>query len=745
MSILPTQANQASSSSSQSHLQNPNFNHGLFSHHQQHNRHQRASAADRGAFVAGEAPSLDSLGISNGEGSSAIGTRVSGWGSRGPVDSGGSSSKKVNAYVKANGSKISPRQISGRRAQQQAGAQREVGPIHLSKEVAGVEGSPPNGLISGSARKRAQSVNGNHLLNFHYTPISRPQQSAPPVRKPRKSRPYNKDLFLQANYKFVVLDSGDYHVEEMDPDKMLQWEDIICVKYSPSHDVQCPICLESPMCPQITSCGHIFCYPCILQYLLMGEENGKGECWRKCPLCFMMISSKEMYTILIESVKQYQVGDVVDFTLLTRKKDSFALHQKLEGMTATKPMDSFSKFILTSDVDLSVREPISELDNWLARADSGLVDDMEKLPYICAAMEHLEQRKKHWDEYWSHNGDKANEDLDSKAVFHIDSGSEPRESESRSLPNGVDVQSMSGHVISTAVKEIACMLQVSDTDESLDGSSQSLSSSHDKNKILEFQSMGHRDSQDSNAYNFYQAVDGQHIILHPLNIKCLLHHYGNHDLLPPRVSGKILELETVTQSEAMRKRYRSLSHFPLTTTFQLCEIDLGDSLPLDSLSPFTDEIRKREKNRKQLAKKEHREKVKAEAISTADLLSIPYDSRQFSYYEEPAFSMDDFEALGSSTVASSSPPIHDSRTLFSNVIRLGFAAAHDSPSLRSEEPQPEQQNQESSTNQVARSFANVTSTKKPAEMISTPSMKETGKKGKKQGRVLLSTTSGRRY
>ena len=31
-----------------------------------------------------------------------------------------------------------------------------------------------------------------------------------------------------------------------------------------------------------------------------------------------------------------------------------------------------------------------------------------------------------------------------------------------------------------------------------------------------------------------QAADGQHLILHPLNTKCLLHHYGSYDKLPHR-------------------------------------------------------------------------------------------------------------------------------------------------------------------------------------------------------------------
>lgn len=41
-------------------------------------------------------------------------------------------------------------------------------------------------------------------------------------------------------------------------------------------------------------------------------------------------------------------------------------------------------------------------------------------------------------------------------------------------------------------------------------------------------------------------------------------------------------------------------------------------------------------------------------------------------------------ALGSSTVTSSSSPVVGERKLFSSVTRLGFAAGHDSPTLKLE-------------------------------------------------------------
>ncbi|KAM0058488.1 hypothetical protein Hdeb2414_s0005g00170771 [Helianthus debilis subsp. tardiflorus] len=40
-------------------------------------------------------------------------------------------------------------------------------------------------------------------------------------------------------------------------------------------------------------------------------------------------------------------------------------------------------------------------------------------------------------------------------------------------------------------------------------------------------------------------------------MRCLGYHYGSYDRLPQWISGKILQLETITISEAMRRRYRA--------------------------------------------------------------------------------------------------------------------------------------------------------------------------------------------
>ena len=43
---------------------------------------------------------------------------------------------------------------------------------------------------------------------------------------------------------------------------------------------RCPICLQSPIAPRLTKCGHgPFCLVCILRHL-------RGEAYARCPLCF---------------------------------------------------------------------------------------------------------------------------------------------------------------------------------------------------------------------------------------------------------------------------------------------------------------------------------------------------------------------------------------------------------------------------------------------------------------------------
>ncbi|KAH9329197.1 hypothetical protein KI387_001305 [Taxus chinensis] len=665
--------------------------------------------------------------------------------------------------------------------------------------------------------RKGQMLNANHLLNFHYNPIPRNPRAPlrnPPPRRHHRIKPYDKDLFLQANFRFLVSDMGDYELNSSNPDKMLQWEDVAAVKYSASAPVKCPICLESPpLCPQITTCGHIFCFPCVLRYLMMGEENHKGEHWKKCPLCSVMISCKDLHTVSISSVKQYNIGENIEFTLLTRAKSSVIPFEKRQYSLGALPhsidghCNSFSKFTLTSDAELSTNRAAEELASWIEKVHLEVGEDAELLPYAFEAMDQLEQRKKTWTEH------RASECLSSspsvkqqfmpqakarQCKLKVDSFDSVGDAELMKIQYGDEVafsdhdssKDVAGLPESTSLGQVPVqkgIVQEGDTLESpaiedlfpdmLDGCDNQRSNDgseklHDIKNLEDKDMCKHQqentESVDEESYSFYQAADGQLVVLHPLNMKCLLHHYGSYDLLPPSIYGKILEMETVTQTEGIRKRYRYLSHFPLTTTFQLSEIDLSNILPASVFSPFSDEIGKRVAERRHRQKQEARTRQRAATTVTLQTkLSLTEAEFTVPICNDKPPSSADFEALGDPKGVSMSPPVLDERKLFSRVARLGFAAGYDPPALKEElSAELLQRSSASGSNSINMETMGISAengTSKPSSMsfadiiATTPKssgdqfgsqiskMPRSGKKGKRASKILLSTAGGRRY
>jgi len=662
--------------------------------------------------------------------------------------------------------------------------------------------------------RKGQTLNGNHLLNFYSDPIPRAPRAPPRNLLPRRQqriKPYNKDLFLQANFRFLVSDMGDYVLNSSNPDKMLQWEDVAAVNFSTPNHVQCPICLDSPpLCPQITTCGHIFCFPCILRYLMMGEGDHKGYNWKKCPLCSIMISCKDLHTVCIGNVKQYDVGKHIDFTLLTRAKSSVIPFEKNQHSLGALPhsidgqCNAFSRFTLTYDPELSASKAALKLTSWIEKVQSEGGEDLELLPYVYAARDQLEERKKAWTERRASEYLSGSPPLKQRLMaeaktglgkLKIDSFDSVCPTQSMKIKSGDDI-TFSNHDPSHQVtKKSGSYLNSIANSEQLpaqkavvkeddpsepQGVQEYLPKCGDKResdkgseklqeiKTLEDIGFKHQNENtehvDEESYSFYQSADGQFLILHPLNMKCLLHHYGSHNLLPSRIGGKILQLETFTQSEVIRKRFRYLSHFPLTTTFQLCEIDLSDLLPASAFFPFTDEIEKRNAERRRRRKQEARAKRVDSAVTVQARPVLP----EFTYVstDDKPPSSADFEALGEPKSASVSSPVLNERKLFSHVTRLGLAAGYDSPALKeglSGDLSPGSMASTSNSINMERagvsadggtsssstmSFADIITAPKPSGQECSRQVSKSqssGKKGKKASKVLLSTAGGRRY
>lgn len=672
-----------------------------------------------------------------------------------------------------------------------------------------VRGSPQS-LAGSPAGRRGQMTSANHLLNFHYDPIQRPPPRAPPVPRARQKRPqpYNKELFLQANFRFLVSDVGDYTDNATDPDKMVEWEDVAAVQVLAPQPLQCPICLESPpVSPQITSCGHAFCFPCILRYMMMGEENPRGDYYKKCPLCFAMISCKEMRTVLVQDVKQYEVGDTVTFSLLVRAKGSIMPFERNGSVRSSLSYSrdgychGFSKFSLTSDAEPTASKALAELKEWMEKVQAGgSNEELELLPYGLAAAEQVQQRKSAWGDHrateflscspiarqrimaqlkaWE-SGMKVSEGVGSKKL-------ETYDQQGGGESSRVDVLAETELALAELKEKAGWVYENAFSDDEDDaipkaygmkGHHIAEAGSADWEDLVTPRESGSieatcekepdhkKESEDKELYYFYQAADGQPVILHPLNMKCLIQHYGGYESLPSSLKVKVLEMEPVTQTEATRKRYRYLSHLPLTTIFQLCEVDLRDQLPTSAFEPFMEEIRgrhnRRQRNRKMDMQQRAEEQRRAALAATNS--QRPPSFSEFVPVHSTIPLEDDLAPLvledgsvGSCSNPSPSPPAVDERKLFSRVAKLGFASGHDAPNLKTKPadnpawgspPLLSVSSIESgsgSSSATPLTFAAMIQ----AQVATTATEADkgaAGKKGKKAAKVILSTAGGRRY
>lgn len=96
-------------------------------------------------------------------------------------------------------------------------------------------GGPEQSPLGRSPSNRIYS-SANHLLNFqHYNRDTRGRggndgRGRGGYRKPAaRSMPYNRNKFLQANFRFLVSDAGNLKRHEADADLMLDWDDVLQV------------------------------------------------------------------------------------------------------------------------------------------------------------------------------------------------------------------------------------------------------------------------------------------------------------------------------------------------------------------------------------------------------------------------------------------------------------------------------------------------------------------------------------
>uniref|UniRef100_A0A7N8XU59 E3 ubiquitin-protein ligase RNF10 n=1 Tax=Mastacembelus armatus TaxID=205130 RepID=A0A7N8XU59_9TELE len=203
-----------------------------------------------------------------------------------------------------------------------------------------------------------KKISLNHLLNFTFEPrgsnggVGDGGHSCWGRRNKwgHKHKPFNKELFLQANCQFVVTDDQDYKAHFTDPDTLVNWDCVQQVRIY-SHEVpSCPICLYPPVAARITRCGHIFCWPCMLHYLSLSDKS-----WSKCPICYEAVHTADLKSVVAMETRQHAIGDVITMRLMQREKGALVAMPSSQWVKVEEPvrfgdacLSPYSKLLLTS-------------------------------------------------------------------------------------------------------------------------------------------------------------------------------------------------------------------------------------------------------------------------------------------------------------------------------------------------------------------------------------------------------------
>ncbi|KAG0378971.1 hypothetical protein BGX24_002200 [Mortierella sp. AD032] len=510
---------------------------------------------------------------------------------------------------------------------------------------------------AGRANNKKNQVSLNHLLNFSFPVREEPQNTAP-VRRRRNVnyQPFNKEKFINANFRFLMNPRSDYAVYTMDADAPVQWEDIEQVLITVPQS--CPICLQPPVAARVTKCGHVYCFSCVLRYLSLNETN---KAWRKCPICWDAIYEKDLKSVrsALEDQHIYDQGEkeiakqiaskqevqlemrliqrTLNSTVALPRSHSFPLAKDvLPGeLQGQPPLDFVPDAILFSRLMITTLDRIvSELDRDIRLIDFSMEEarsydpnhHSEEMVFFEMAKSKIQEKK-----------DKIQDDakffpklaLDRERILrrHFDHSASEIPSSTTAAPTASEDEASAvpsrpalsfvesgpeAYEIGHGATHHVIISEESDThvdhsseQESDTATPQQVSSKH-------HHGAGRVPNQLTTMYYFYQAANGHHLYLQPLDIRILKQHFDTYDRFPDTIMVKVLGIEETSLTEEVRKKCKYLGHLPLGCEVSFLDVALETIVGEEGVKPFETELRMRRAKRKEKEVREERERVERE-------------------------------------------------------------------------------------------------------------------------------------
>lgn len=519
------------------------------------------------------------------------------------------------------------------------------------------------GSVFNSGSKK-QSL--NHLLNFQYSPRgngpesdrrSRGLRAPPRGNKPVYRQTFSKEQYLQSNCQFIVDGGDDYSANLVDPDIQVDWEKIqeVYLKSSGSEPTSCPICLFPPTAGKISRCGHVFCWPCILHYLALSDDD-----WRKCPICYENIHKTELKSVQAIQQPTLGTGSTIEMRLMKRERNStLAVPVQHPGLSQLPWVSSPPEDKALSKIIRATPEQV--LETILSREQVELerqLREEEQEPeavFIREALMLLQERR---DKCLAMRGLYKPLQLPEKAVntsaaveselllqqqqeqLNVVEAVDPFEDlqgvlDALPVDTAMDNQPPKVVVNGEAEGERPRHMSTSSDNSSSEGEEETTVTAED----LDIASLQPPNlSQDRQApkttFYFYQDKSGQRIFLHALNLQMLVKEFGSIEMCPTTIKARIVEKDSSTMTDELRDRLRYLRHLPVSSSFEVAELDLSQVVSKATLAAFRDQIedRKRKRERKRRAEKVREKRIHREEMRIMGRFPSPMARIESAYH-----------------------------------------------------------------------------------------------------------------
>ncbi|KZT08523.1 uncharacterized protein LAESUDRAFT_648547 [Laetiporus sulphureus 93-53] len=525
--------------------------------------------------------------------------------------------------------------------------------------IQSVTGTPQPAKRS-SKMASAQSL--NHLLNFTLPP-RQSHQSLP--RRGRRSSVHpavwNKERFVNAQYRFVMNPSGDYTVHFADPDIFFQWDDILqvivprvsAIASAAGSEEQllqdegvmtCPICLSPPTAPRMTKCGHVFCFPCILHYLNTMDNNK----WARCPICFDSVNERQL-----KSVKWFDVVPLPDDAEEVPAEASSSSASLDDGLVATPhagsalqmrliqrpqittlalprsktwPSDllpphqapfhflpdvfAYSKFMLATPAYL-ITDLTRDLDDLATerRVLASMGDDLS-VSFVDAADAKLREQLAKAAALETpqlqeavDNALHAQRQISDRSILHT---RRRNEEQSRLIPAEEIPQDFLATRSGSHTPSFIPQPSPAPTPPSPCTPSSTSQRNPRQRRNL------NPPPPSTSTYYYYQAATGMPIFLHPLDIRILFSHFNSYAAFPDTITVRVESYAESTVNDDLRKRCKYLAHFPEGADVVFVEADLEGVVGREGLKNFEGLLKMRRARRKEKNRKDDRARARAE-------------------------------------------------------------------------------------------------------------------------------------